>query len=331
MPYNSSLLRGDSPTYSSTAGTHPLIPEDVQKDIVKGTIQKSAVLQMFKKRNMGTRQVRMPVLATKPTAYWVTGDSGLKQTTTQTWTNKFLNAEEIAVVVPIPVNLLEDTNDYDLWAEIKPEVEEAIGRALDAAVLFGTNKPASWPSDIKTAAIAAGNTVTAGAGVDIAADINTAMSAVETDGYTVSGHYMRNNMQGALRGLRDTTNAFIFQSGHPGLEDTTYKGTIFNLKAVASMTGTFEDEDTANANAVRFITGDWSQGIIGVRQDIRMDLFKEGVIQDGAGAIQFNLLQQDMCAMRFTARFAFQTPNPINRLQMTEANRFPFAVIRDAA
>ena len=122
MPYNSVVARGSGPTYSATPGTHPLIPEDVQREIIKGATNKSAALQMFKKRNMGTAQQRMPVLSTKPTAYWVTGDTGLKQTTSISWENLFLNAEEIAVNVPIPINVLEDTS-YKLWDEIKPEIE----------------------------------------------------------------------------------------------------------------------------------------------------------------------------------------------------------------
>src|SRR6185369_10209627 len=99
----------------------------------------SAVLSMFKHRTMSTAQQRMPVLATKPTAYFVTGDTGLKQTTSISWSNKFIDAEELAVIVPVPEKLLDDV-DYDIWGEIKPEIVEAMAVALDAAILFGFNK-----------------------------------------------------------------------------------------------------------------------------------------------------------------------------------------------
>ena len=334
MPYSSVIARGSGPTYSSTPGAHPLIPEVAQKEIIKGATNKSAALQMFKTRDMGTAQTRMPVLSTKPTAYWVTGDTGLKQTTSMSWENLFLNAEEIAVNVPIPINVLEDTS-YQLWKEVKPEIEEAIAYALDLAVFFGINIPASWTTgSVVSHAIAASNTVTAGTQTpnDIAAELNAILGAVEADGFVPDGFYIRNNVQSTLRGLRAaTTNEFIFLPANPGLENTAFKGNIYGLKTVASTTGTFEDYDSQTANAAKVITGQWNAGIIGIRQDIKGELFREGVIQDANGQIQFNLMQQDMVNMRFVARYAFAIASPINRLNPTAATRSPFAVIRDAA
>lgn len=333
MSYGAAQTRGAGPTYSSTPGTHPLIPEDVSREIIKSTTAESAVLSMFKHRTMSTAQQRMPVLATKPTAYFVNGDTGLKQTTSLAWANKFLDAEELAVIVAIPEKLLDDT-DYDLWSEIKPEIIEAMGIALDAAVLFGYNKPTSWPASIVAAAIAAGNVVTQGTGIDIADDINSTMAGVEIDGYDVNGFFIRTSIKAELRGLRDANNAFIFQPPS-GVVDTVYKGQIFGEKAVSSTSGIFEAEDAGTygrlANSVKLIAGDWTQGIVGIRQDLTWKMLDQSVITDNNGLIVFNLPQQDMVAMRVVARYAFQVPNPLNRMNMVEATRYPFSVLRDAA
>ena len=96
-----------------------LIPEDVSREIIKGVTEKSATLRLFRHRTMTRAQQRMPVLSVLPSAYFVTGDTGLKQTTEQRWANKYLDAEEIAAIVPIAQAVLDDV-DYDLWAEIKP-------------------------------------------------------------------------------------------------------------------------------------------------------------------------------------------------------------------
>lgn len=335
MTYNTALVRGSTPTYDSTPATHPLISEDAAKEIIKNAVHKSVVMSMFKHRNMGTAQTRLPVLAAKATGYFVSGEIGLKQTTRVTWDNKFLDAEEMAAIVPIPEKLLDDT-DYDIWAEVKPEVEEAIGVTLDAAVLFGYNKPSSWPASIVAAAIAAGNTVTQGSGVDVADDINSVMTAVEIDGYEVNGFFMRTSVKGELRGLRDSQGAFIFQPpANAGLTNTVYKGTIYGEKATSGMTGLFEAEDAGtygrSSNSVKMIAGDWTQGILGMRQDLTYRMLDQAVITDNDGRIVYNLPQQSMVALMVTCRMAFQVPNPINRLNTNSSTRYPFAVLYDAA
>src|SRR4029079_168556 len=120
----------------ATPGASPLIPEEVSREIIAAAINKSFALSAFRKVRMKRAQQRLPVLASFPTAYWITGaalsdrDVGLKQTTSVSWDNVYLNAEEIAVIVPAPKTLLSDM-DYDFWQEVKPRISESIGLAVD--------------------------------------------------------------------------------------------------------------------------------------------------------------------------------------------------------
>ena len=60
------------------------------------------------------------------------------------WDKKFITAEEIAVIIPIPEAVLDDS-DYDILGRaVRPRVEEAFGKVIDGAVLFDVNKPDSW-------------------------------------------------------------------------------------------------------------------------------------------------------------------------------------------
>jgi len=122
MPYNSQLNR---------TGVNALMPEDVASEIIQGVVEQSAIMQLGRKLpNMSRQQRRLPILSTLITAYFVSGDTGFKQTSQQAWANKYLNADELAVIVPIPENVLDDA-DYDIWGEIKPRIAEAFGLAFD--------------------------------------------------------------------------------------------------------------------------------------------------------------------------------------------------------
>lgn len=310
MPvYNSLISRSDAAA---------LMPEEVSRDILQVLPQYSAVLRLFRQVRMGRAQVRMPVLSALATAYFVNGDTGLKQTTEISWTNKYLNAEEIAVIVPVPQTVLDDA-DYDIWGEVRPRLAEAFGRALDAAVLFGTNKPTSWPDAIVTAAASAGNSISLGTGdlVDKIGGENGIMAKVEADGFEVNFFMAAPVVRAKLRGQRTADGAFIFQPP----TSPNAPATLYGQPLEYPVNGAWD------ASSALVICGDRAQGIIGLRQDIQVRILDQAVIQDGSGSIVYNLAQQDMVALRATMRVAFQVPNPITNLQPTEANRYPFAVL----
>jgi len=75
------------------------------------------------------------------------------------------------------------------------------------------------------------------------------------------------------------------------------------------------------------ISGQWNQLVYAMRQDITYKLLDQAVIQDGSGAIIYNLAQQDMVALRAVMRLGFALPNPINRMNTSAVTRFPFAYL----
>lgn len=308
MAFDNIISRGD---------VSALMPEEVSTRLLTGTTEQSAALSLFTTVPMGRSQQRMPVLSAFPIAYFINGDTGLKQTTEMAWTNKYLNVEELAVIVPIPENVIADL-DFDIEAAVKPRLEEAIGRALDDAIFFGTNKPASWPTALVTAAIAAGNTVNRGTAANlggIAEDFNLVMQAVENDGYDVNGIVAVRSMRGRLRGARDANGV---KQG--GVSPTEVEG----ISVTYPMRGMWP----VGSGSTEAIVGDFENGIIGLRQDITFKALDQAVIQDNTGAIIFNLAQQDMVAIRVTFRVAWQVANLLNRDNAVEATRYPWAVLR---
>lgn len=314
MPYDSQITRSDA-----TA----LIPEEVSREIISGIPEFSAIMQLATKApNMSRAQRRVPVLSALPTAYFVDGDTGLKQTSEAAWTNKYFNAEELAVIIPISEAVLDD-QDYDIWNEIKPRIMEAMGIAFDAAVMFGTNAPATWPTNLLTAATAAGNTVALGTGVDLYDDLlgeNGVISAIEADGYMATGHIAAMSMRGKYRGLRDA-------DGQPLFKTNMQDNTRYELDGAPIY---FPRNGSINAASALQFSGDFKQLVYAMRQDITYKVLDQAVIQDNAGAIVYNLAQQDMVALRAVIRLAWQIPNPTNRLNSNDNTRYPIGVLTPA-
>lgn len=299
------------------------IPEAVAGEILKNLPQQSAALQFFRRVPMSTRTQVMNVLSAMPVAFFVSGDTGLKQTTELEWQDRKMYVEEIAAILPVPINVIDDTS-FDIWGEARPLIEEAFGRALDAAVFFGVNKPSSWPAAIVPAAIAAGNDVDLVAGdmpgqTDWAPKyvdkISDTFSEVEDDGYAVTNVVIPRTMRGVFRKMRNDNGDKLAD-----IQNSTYEGITFQT----TMDGLWP----TGSGAATLIAGDFTKGIIGMRKDITYEIFREGVITDNTGAIVFNLMQQDMVAMRVTMRVAFQTVNPVAYANLDAASRYPFGVLQ---
>lgn len=313
MPYTNIISRTDADA---------LIPEEVSNEMLTGIEGQSAALELFRRIPVGTNQVRFPVLSALATAYFVTGDTGLKQTTEMGWTNKYLDVEEIACIVPIPQNVLDDAT-FDIWGEVRPGVEEAVARTLDAAIFFGVNKPASWPTDVVAAAVAAGNVIARGANNaaagGVAQDLSDLMATLESDGFNPTGAAANPLFRRYVRANRDTTGQL--------LGDVTVND-FWGVPVRYPMPGLWP----TGVSAAEVIMGDFNrQFVIGVRKDFTYTIATEGVIQDNTGAIVYNLFQQDMVAMRVVFRAGWQVANVINRQQPTEGDRYPAAVLRSPA
>ena len=305
---------------TNRADAEAIIREQIVSNIFQDAPKQSVFMSMARKLpNMTSNQTRIRVLDFLPTAYWVNGDTGMKQTTRQAWDNVYINAGELAVIVPISDAVLSDA-EFDIFGEITPRVMEAIGQKVDAAIIFGDNRPAEWGLDLISRARQAGNNVAPTAGkdyYDLILGENGVFAKVENDGYGVSGALAPMNFKANLRGLRDTTGQPIFKS---------------NMQEVArySLDGapiTFPENGAFFPNIAQLIVGDFSQAVYSIRQDITVKILDQGVIQDpDTKEIIYNLAQQDMTALRIVFRMGWALPNPATRLN-EDRTGCPFAYL----
>jgi HK97 family phage major capsid protein len=297
-----------------------IIREQVVQTIFQDAPKQSAFMSMAKKLpNMTSKQTRIRVLDFLPTAYWVDGDTGMKQTTRQAWDNVYLTAGELAVIVPISEAVLDDA-EFDIMGEITPRVNEAIGQKVDAAVIFGVNRPREWQNDIITMARQAGNNVAPATGKDYYDFIlgeDGIFAKVESDGYGVSGALAGMTMKAKLRGLRDTTGQPIFKSNMQ--EKATY--TLDGAQMYFPENGAFDP------TIAQLVVGDFKQAVFAIRQDVTVKILDQGVIQDPTTKeIVYNLAQQDMIALRVVFRMGWALPNPATRLN-EDRTGCPFAYL----
>lgn len=314
-----------SATFTDRTSVSALIPEDAAREIIQSLTEESVIMRLARRvPNMSRAQRRIPALSVLPTVGFVTGDTGRKPVTQLAWENKFLDAEELAAIVPIPEAVLEDA-DYPIWDEARPLIAQAMAAAFDRAVLTGDNAPAAWPDDLLTQIAAVGNDVTLGTGGDIYDDImgvDGSIAKVEEDGFMVNGHAAAMTIRARLRALRDSN------TGVPIFNRSVQEGSRYELDGEPIY---FPRNGSIDPTDVLMFSGDWTQLIWAIRTDMQFRIFDQGVIQDTDDSILHNLMQEDMLAMRVRMRLAWQVPNPINLVEEEETNRFPFSALLPAA
>lgn len=289
-----------------------LFSEDLVAEIIQGVTKQSAALRMFRRLpNMSSNIMRMRVLDALPMAYWVNDstNNGRKQVTNAAWANKYIVPAEIAVIVPIKEDVLDDAS-IDIWGEIRPRIEEAFGNKIDQAVFVGVDKPSAWRADLLSSIAQAGAYVSQGSGTLYAA-INDAMVKVEESGYNPTGIVGGVDVKGKFRMMLDT-------SGQP------IKGT-----EIDELPKAYIDNGAWDKSKAQMIIGDFTQAVYSIRQDITYKVLDQAIIQNPSdGEIMYNLAQEDMVALRVVMRLGWEIPNPITALQPDEAVRFPFAAVQ---
>ncbi|WP_298061790.1 phage major capsid protein [uncultured Rikenella sp.] len=292
------------------ADVEKLIEPQVANEIFEGTIRDSKLLPLMTKLpNMTSDKTKLRILDTLPIVSFVdeTNKNGRKSVTKMAWKDKYINAAELAVIVPIKENLLNDAS-VDIWAQVRPRITEAFASKIDNAILNGTNKPTDWEQgiaqQIETANAYAEETD------NFYKDIDGAMTKVETSGYNVTGILGGLELKSKFRNMLDNT-------GQP----------IQNTE-IGALPRNYVDNGAWDKKNLDLILGDFKQAVYSIRQDVTFKVLDQAVIQDpDTDAIVYNLAQDDMVALRVTMRLGWALPNPVN-IENTTETRFPFASVK---
>jgi HK97 family phage major capsid protein len=293
-----------------------LIPTEAAQQVIAAAAQASVALQLCRRQPMTTRDFEQPVMSELAESYWIKSGE-LKKLSSAAWDGILLHSEELATIVVADIDVIEDAS-INLWNALTPELGSAIARKVDAAVLSGLDKPDSWPPSIYEGAVAAGQVVPAvstPAQGAIYNDLANVLDALETMGIDPTGYAARRGVRGLLRRARNAQGDML------GPMDL---GTAWDLPFTWALPGTLPEDALA-------LVGEWAMAIVGIRQEMRVEMFSEGVIQGDDGEIVANLLQQDRRALRVTFRCGFAVANPVRRVEGGDERAFPFAVLQAGA
>lgn len=301
-----------------------VLPVQYGKEIIRGLVGRSKALELGRRLpNMMGKTYKLNVNAHLPVAGWVKNQSTPNNGDEPDIKNKPIGylafegvdlvAEEIAVIVPISINTLNDVEDFGI--ELMPEVtEQVIGafqEVIDSTVFFGVNAPWSSFNGIVADATTKGKTVAwdGNAGLSFYNAINDAMAYVEQSGYVPTAILGGPSLNSAFRGTITTLGVLAGEQGEIGA-----------LPRHIDLTGGF------NESSAFAIVGDFRYLVYSFREEISMRVLYEATLKDPAtGTELYNLAQQDMIGLRFTMRLGVALPNPVNRVG--GVGRYPFAVI----
>ena len=283
---------------TDTAGGY-LVPEPLANTIWTNIQNKSAVIPFLTKIPMDSATLAINAVDNDIAMSWVSGEGEDKTVSVEDYRRVTLTAYELAVIVTITEQLIEDAN-IEMNAHIRGEIEDAIIKALEQSYL-GYYAGSPFTQKISTSCPAA-NIVAAGTGADLLVDISAALSKIEGNGFTDNiGFVTHPAVKHILRTLRDLNEQPLLQPATAAETATLYG---YPIRFTRNMV------KTGSPAGYELIVADWKYMIEGVRSSIVLQKFDTGIVGD------HNLLVQDKIAIRAKIRrgFAIRDVNAIAKV-----------------
>lgn len=270
------------------------IPQQKTYEVVADVYDQSLMLQLADVRQMraAVEDVVTAGTFTFPAGMSNVAEATAKPTADGTLASFQLVAQKMAVFVTVTEELLAESA-IDLIDFYQTALTQQFAKLIDVHALAGGGPFGT--ENLGAAATAAGGTHVQVLTGTIAAPTNphksvmNAIGAIETDDLSPSASLLAQALKANLRGLDDTTGRPIFmESIQEGVADQLYGEPVYYLGR-----GVFP---TAAASTLRGVVGDFSQFIIGIRDELTFSLHNEGTV---AG---INLLETNQTALRAEMR-----------------------------
>ena len=258
---------------AATAGN--LAPAEYIEELIKVITEISPVRSVARVRQTSNKEIEVPSKTASFAAQWTAETGTRAETTGYTTALNTIPTHEMYALVDISGMLLEDSV-FDLEAEMNIEFAEQFAKAEGNAFLVGngTNKPTGILDGTTVA-----STTAAAAAAIATDDLMDLVHDLKSD-YARSATFMMNRSTlGAIRKLKDTAGAYIFQTGFSG--QSGLPNTILGPPYVEAL----DCADIA-ANAKPIVFGDYRRGYMIVDR-IALSVLRDPYSQAAVGNVRY--------------------------------------------
>ena len=271
------------------------VPNIISDEIIGMAVRGSSILRLSKVEVMESDNKTFSVMTKGVGAFW-TKEAGRIQTSTAEWDFPKMEAEKIAVIIPVTKEKLNDAT-IDVFGTLRPYIAEAFYEAIDSACLFGKNSP--FTKSIYGVASASGQEVEIGTNPKVDLDISDVMAFVEKAGFDVDGFVAGLDFKNQLRKLRDADGNQLYVEG-------------VGQKQLYSLPIEFNRANSWDSTKAHAIAGEWKYSVVGIREQLEYEVLREATLQNVsmADGKPLSLAENDMVAIKVTMRLGFTVVQP---------------------
>ena len=269
-----------------------MVPEELRAEIFRILPDMAVMRRIARTIPMTSDTLLLTTLAARPYAYW-TSEYASKSTTSAEFGRKTLTPHDLVCLLPVSEQLLADAN-INVVQFIIELFTEAIAAAEDKA--FFTGVDTTEPRGINQETLSSRDALGTLDFDDIIALLDLVPQRVSQS--PRAGFVGHRYVKRILRGIKDTTNNYIWRDGGTapggGTESRRLPDTLYSYP--------FNEQNDLSQDELYF--GDWSSYIIGDRQAISVRTTTEGGDAWRRNAVEIKAVERVDGRAVLTASFA---------------------------
>ena len=262
------------PLLEGTDAAGGYLVSDTYGQTLQNTVRRNAaVLELSRVDRVPGKRQRYTVYAGRPTAAFV-AEGAAKPVTGFELAEVVVDVKKIATIILYTEEIIEDARE-DPSVLVSADVESAFADLIDQHSL-GYANGAAIVGQFNTELTNTTQTTELGAGADaLAVAVSAALEQVESNGGKPNGIVAAGDVRGHLRdqrGAGDNAANPVYTNGYNREPDSLYGLPIrytSNLRPFATAAG---------VGVVKGIVGDFSQALLGIRNDVRRKVSTEATV-----------------------------------------------------